>query len=260
MSPPAGFSSSQIIFEDTFADLSKWNTYMASNASGGWPWNSNGAGGSGVGDQYDLDYDLPGGVSTGPGGLTITATQDPVQGIANGSGFTFPWRSGAVTTYGKFAFTGGYVQIRAKMPAGDGMWPGLWLLPGPGSNSGDNFELDMYEGGYTGNGVSANDNDAWHLHTPSGTLGGTTNVGVDLTAGYHIYGVNWVPGKSITWYLDGKEFAQLTSAQAQIPDEPMELIMNLQVANGATAGWHTLVDSSTPQSVQMNVAEVQVYS
>jgi len=45
---------------------------------------------------------------------------------------------------------------------------------------------------------------AWHLHTPGGTGGGGTNVNVDLSADYHVYGLNWVPGQSITWYLDGR--------------------------------------------------------
>src|SRR5208337_1544238 len=47
--------------------------------------------------------------------------------------------------------------------------------------------------------------------------------------------------------------------QAQIPDEPMELIINNGVANSATSAWHTTLDSSTPYSMAMQVADVQVY-
>ena len=39
-------------------------------------------------------------------------------------------------------------------------------------------------------------------------------TGVDLTAGYHTYGLAWDPGQSLTWYLDGKEIAEITSAEA----------------------------------------------
>ncbi|RWP57780.1 family 16 glycosylhydrolase [Mesorhizobium sp.] len=44
--------------------------------------------------------------------------------------------------------------------------------------------------------------------------------GVDLTAGFHTYGINWVPCQSITWYFDGKQMAQVTSAHVPIPNEP----------------------------------------
>lgn len=165
-----------------------------------------------------------------------------------------------VSTYGKFQFDGGYVQIKAKVPVGDGLWPGFWMLPGRGAKHGDDFELDIFEGDYTGNQVNPIDNYAWNLHTPSGAqFGGLTSTGVDLGAGYHIYGIDWVPGQSITWYLDGKPVGMLTSAQAPIPNEPMELILDLDVASPTTAGWHTVYDSTTPSPAVVNVAEVQVY-
>jgi len=87
-----------------------------------------------------------------------------------------------------------------------------------------------------------------------------TNVGVDLTSGYHTYGLDWTPGQQITWYLDGKKLGQVTNAQVPIPAEPMELIMNVQVANSSTSQWHTVPDSSTPTTTQMVVRSVQVYS
>jgi hypothetical protein len=132
-------------------------------------------------------------------------------------------------------------------------------MPGAGAgSSGDNFEIDMQEGGYTGS-APANQAFSWHLHTPSGTVGGVVDSGMDLTAGFHTYGINWVPGQSITWYLDGKQMAQVTSAQVPIPNEPMELIMNNGVANSNATGWHTALDSSTPSSMQMQIDGVRLY-
>jgi len=84
----------------------------------------------------------------------------------------------------------------------------------------------------------------------------TTN----LTTSFNTYGLKWVPGQSITWYLNGNVVGSLTSAQASIPNEPMELIMNLQVAANTTSGWHSLVNSSTPVNNDMLVSDVQVYS
>jgi beta-glucanase (GH16 family) len=262
LSVPAGFTASDLVFQDDFTGTtldSTWHNYITSNAAKGAPWNSNGAGGSGVGNTYDAEYDMPSQVSVNNGTLDITATQKAVAGDVKGSAVTFPVASGGISSYGNFEFTGGYLQISMKAPSGDGAWPGLWLLPGKGAgNSGDNFEIDMQEGGYTGSGP-ANQAFSAHLHTPSGTFGSQVDSGTDLTAGFNTYGIDWVPGKSITWYLNGKQMAQVTSAQMPIPTEPMELIMDSQVANSNTAGWHTALDGSSPASTQMLINGIQLY-
>jgi beta-glucanase (GH16 family) len=262
LSTPAGYASSDLVFQDDFSGTTldnTWHPYITSNAANGAPWNSNGAGGSGGGNQYDVEYDMPSQVSVNNGSLNITTTQKPVVGDVRGSAVTFPVTSGAVSSYGNFEFTGGYLQISMKAPSGDGAWPGLWLLPGKGAGgSGDNFEIDMQEGGYTGSGP-ANQAFAAHLHTPSGTFGKQLDSGIDLTAGFNTYGIDWVPGKSITWYLNGKEMAQVTSADMPIPTEPMELIIDSQVANSNAAGWHTAFDSSSPASTQMQINGIQLY-
>jgi beta-glucanase (GH16 family) len=262
LSAPAGYTSSNLVFEEDFSGTTLdnyWHNYITSNAASGWPWNSYGSGGSGPGGVYDADYDMPSQVSVSNGLLNLTAVKQPVSGMNQGTAQTFPITSGAVSSYGNFEFNGGYLQISMKAPSGDGAWPGLWLLPGKGAGgSGDNFEIDMQEGGYTGSGP-ANQAFTYHLHTPSGTFGGVVDTGIDLTAGFHTYGINWVPGQLITWYLDGKQMAQVTNAQVPIPNEPMELIMSNQVANSNAAGWHTALDSSTSSSMPMQIDAIQLY-
>jgi beta-glucanase (GH16 family) len=263
LSAPAGFASSDLVYEENFSGTalnSDWHTYITSNAANGWPWNTNGSGGSTPGGPYNADYDMPSQVSVSNGTLNLTAIQQPISGVNQGAtAQTFPVTSGAVSGYGNFEFNGGYLQISMKGPSGDGAWPGLWLMPGEGAgSSGDNFELDIQEGGFTGSGP-ADHNFSWHLHGPSGWVGDTIDSGIDLTAGFHTYGINWVPGQSITWYLDGHQMAQVTSAQVAIPDEPMQLMMNNGVANSNAAGWHTALDSSTPSSMQMQIDQVQLY-
>ncbi|WP_338692811.1 glycoside hydrolase family 16 protein [Bradyrhizobium sp. 26S5] len=260
LAAPAGFTSSNLVYQDSFSSSldSDWHTYITSRAANGWAWNSYGSGGSGPGGAYDADYDMPSQVTVSNGLLNLTAAKQTVTGMNQGSVQSFPITSGAVSSYGNFEFNGGYLQISMKAPSGNGAWPGLWLMPGAGSNSGDNFEIDIQEGGYTGSGP-ANQAFSWHLHSPSGTVGGVVDTGVDLTAGFHTYGINWVPGQSITWYLDGRQIATVTSAQAQIPNQPMQLIMSNQVANSNAAGWHTALDGSTPSTMQMQIDEIQLY-
>ena len=263
MLPPPGYTSQQMILDDQFAgsslDRANWNTYITSRAANGMPWNDDGSGGSGEGCQYHDQYWLPSQVTLN-NGLAITAAKQATPGTCGSNSMTFPWRSGVISSYGHFQFDGGYVQVIAKLPSASGLWPGMWMLPGPGGTGGDNYEMDIFEGGYTGNGVSPNQNFSWFLHTPSGTGGDTTNAGVNLTSGYHIYGVKWIPGQSVTWYLDNKEVGQLTSTQYPIPNEPMELILSMGVANSATSHWHSQYSSSTPATGQLLVSEVQVYS
>jgi beta-glucanase (GH16 family) len=262
LSTPAGYSSSDLVFQDEFSGTtlgSTWHNYITSNAAKGAPWNSNGAGGSGPGGPYDADYHMPSQVTLSNGTLNLTATQASITGNNQGKTQTFPITSGAASSYGNFEFTGGYLQISMKAPSGDGAWPGLWLLPGKGAgNSGDNFEIDIQEGGYTGSGP-ANQAFSAALHTPNGTFQKVVDTGVDLTADFHTYAIDWVPGKSITWYLDGKQIAQVTSAQVPIPSQPMELIMDNQVANSNTTGWHTVLNNSTPSKMVMQIDAVQLY-
>ena len=64
MAPPSGYTASQLIFDDQFCgtslDATKWHPYMASKGSNGYPWNDNGAGGSGMGaGGYDSEYFEP---------------------------------------------------------------------------------------------------------------------------------------------------------------------------------------------------------
>ena len=37
--------------------------------------------------------------------------------------------SGIITSYDSFKMTHGYVEAKAKLPAGQGLWPAFWMLP-----------------------------------------------------------------------------------------------------------------------------------
>jgi beta-glucanase (GH16 family) len=260
LSTPAGYSNANLVYHEGFdgtALNSTWNKYITSKAANGYPWNSYN-GGSGPGGQFEAEFDMPGQVAVHDGVLDITSSKTPIVGMNQGTVMTHPITSGVVSSYGKFEFNGGLLQVSMKQPAGNGAWPGIWLMPGSGSPGGDNFEIDIQEGGYTGKGP-ANQAFQWHLHTPGGDVGGVIDTGMDLTADFHTYAIDWKPGQSITWYLDGKQMAQVTSAQLPIPNQPMELILDSQWANSKAAGWHSTVDSSTPQTSHMLVDGVQLY-
>ena len=73
-----------------------------------------------------------------------------------------------------------------------------------------------------------------HYHGGGGVVGNNVNTGVDLSADYHVYGMEYIPGQSIKMYLDGVLRATYTQ---NIPTGAYEILINLQVAGSQAAGW-----------------------
>ncbi|PTN06292.1 glycoside hydrolase family 16 protein [Mangrovibacterium marinum] len=42
---------------------------------------------------------------------------------------TIPYRTGCISTKGKFSFRYGKVEVRARLGKGQGSWPAIWLMP-----------------------------------------------------------------------------------------------------------------------------------
>jgi beta-glucanase (GH16 family) len=258
--PPAGVAVSASLFCDSFSgaalDTSKWNTYLASQGTGGQPWNGDTKGGSSQGCDYNADYFLPSQVTVG-GGLNLTAMRQTYAARCNNAAFSYPWVSGVVSTYGHFEFAGGYAQFVMKAPVGGAFWPALWMVPGPGAASGTSDEIDVQEGGFLP--APTSQTFSYRLHHGGTAWGTSVNAGVDLTAGFHTYGLYWVPGQSVTWYLDGHQIAQVTSATFTIPTDPEILVMNLSVCTTAASSFHAAYDATTPNTAVMQVSSVGVW-
>src|SRR5690242_16755367 len=93
LSAPAGYTSSNLVFQESFSGTTLdnyWHSYITSRAANGWAWNDNGSGGSGVGAQYDADYFMPSQATVNNGALNLTAIKQPVSGINQGASQTFP--------------------------------------------------------------------------------------------------------------------------------------------------------------------------
>lgn len=183
----------------------------------------------------NLNWYLPNNVSVRNGALVLTAREQQVRGI---HGRLFPYTSGMVTTgrdyaerqrSDRFSFTYGYVEIRARIPSGRGLWPALWLMP---STQRELPEIDIMEViGHRPNVLEMH----YHYRGDTGqrrTANRRATV-ADLSRNWHVYGLEWSPN-ALIWYLDGVERWRFTNASA-IPREPMYLIMNLAVG-GAWPG------------------------
>jgi len=259
MPAPSGFTTK--IFEDQFTgttlNTSNWVTYLGNQGS---RWDDNGylqapySGPNMPGDGFHEEMYGPSQVSVN-NGATLTAQKN-----TNQYNSTYPWISGIITTEGKFALptnSAWYVQVKAKMPdVTQGMWPAIWFLCGPACSG--EHEYDAYEGGFLG----SNENRlmATTLHLDTSQVGAVYDTGVDLSAGYHVYGVQFEPGKSITVFLDGRQVNQILAASSvPINALPYDIMLQLQVTAPGASGWHTVTNTSTPAST-MAIAEVQAYA
>ena len=96
--------------------------------------------------------------------------------------------------------------------------------------------------------------------SPQGQKGSIYDVGVDMSSGMHVYGIQFLPGTSITEYFDGRQMNQtLASSGVTIAGGTYELMLELEVAASSASGWHTVTNANTPTSA-LKIAEVQIYA
>ena len=220
-------------FEGDALDTDNWN-YEIGNGSNGWGNNE---------AQYYTDAEDN--VKVENGNLVITAKREAESG--------FDFTSARITTKDKFEFTFGRVEVRAKLPAGGGTWPAIWMLgaafpeeswPGVG-------EMDIME--FVGNDP---DRISSALHFP-GNSGGNAIVGdtevSDVTSEFHIYEVEWTAEK-ITFLMDGVPHLEFDNNDSTPFQEDFFIILN--VAMGGTLGGNIADDF---QESSMEVDYVKVY-
>jgi beta-glucanase (GH16 family) len=233
--PPALPGQWQLIFSDEFAGASLDPVWHPAQY---WDHDLTIVGGDEL-QAYD-----PTGISTGDGMLHLTARQDDQYGV--------PYVSGLVMTGGekfapaspRFSFLYGYLEVRAKVPAGRGLWPAVWMMPA--SFNDDNGEIDVLEvlgsepthARFTLHRNGREENHGWD--------------GPDLSGGFHTYAVDWQPDH-VSWYVDGIERARTTRA-ALICPEPMYPILNLAV--GALG---ERPDGTAPFPASMDVDYVRIW-
>jgi beta-glucanase (GH16 family) len=154
------------------------------------------------------------------------------------------YTSGALATENKFSFRYGRIDIRARMPKGQGMWSALWLTSG---NVGQ--EIDIME--------MVNDPttvyQTYHANDPSynSYVSQCTVNTQDLSVAFHTYTLVWNT-TSVTWYIDGTQTCQLTSHLPQIP-----MFVMIDTAVGGT--WPGPPDDSTVFPQYTFIDYVRIY-
>ncbi|HKS45685.1 MAG TPA: family 16 glycosylhydrolase [Amycolatopsis sp.] len=213
-------------------------------------------GGGGWGNR-ELEYYTGGTANAaldGDGRLIISARDDDASGYPCWYG-ACRYTSGRLTTAGKFAQEYGRFEIRARVPAGQGLWPALWMLGAEGGNYPRNGEIDIAE-------VIGGGEDTQHmsLHGPGVDLTGNYALpaGQSLADGDHTYAIDWGPS-GVVWSLDGRAVQNLTESDigggAGIFDHPFYVMINLAVGGN----WPGPPGASTRFPAQLQVDYVRVY-
>jgi len=160
-----------------------------------------------------------------------------------------PYLSGSITTFNKFTMRYGYVEMRAKMPRGRGMWPAFWLLH---ANDNDRRpEIDVVE-------MLGHQTDlVYHTYHrfDNGNLVSTPSFrayGPDYSADFHTYAVRWEPGV-LVWLVDGVERNRYDSGN--VSHEDMYLLLNLAVGGF----WPGEPDGSTPFPARFTIDYIRAY-
>ncbi|MEQ1541447.1 MAG: glycoside hydrolase family 16 protein [Novosphingobium sp.] len=165
---------------------------------------------------------------------------------------TRQFSSAKLTTRGRAAWRYGKVEVRARLPQGQGTWPAIWMMPsdeayGRWAASG---EIDILEA--VNLGVPCAKCPGGRENTILGTLhfGGPSPKNASkgeevpfpdvLDGGFHTYGIAWEPGK-ITWQVDGRTYATRVASEwwttaSGVPGAPFDrefyLILNLAIGGG----------------------------
>lgn len=152
------------------------------------------------------------------------------------------YTSGLLTSYDAFKFVHGYAEVRAKLPAGGGLWPAFWLLNA--YYVGPLPEIDIME---MQGAAPDTIHHSYHYYDTTGNLISSadtyTKSSGDYTSGFHTYGLEW-DRDYIKWYIDGQVTRVLENTENA--RQLMYVILNLAVGGNfvgpVTADFPTAIE------------------
>jgi beta-glucanase (GH16 family) len=232
--PGAGWS---LTWSDDFTGSSSLNDWTSLTGGTGW-------------GNKELQYYDSRNASLAPGGgLVVTAERN---GYGQQCWYGSCTYSGArLQTEDKFEQKYGLIEARIKLPAGAGLWPSFWMegadinqVNWPASG-----EIDVIE-------VNNQHKDLVEAfaHAPDENYGAYDTLPDALSAGYHVYGIDWT-ASGITWLVDGHAYGHIKAYPGWPFDQPFFLI--LDVAVGGV--WPGSPTASTTFPASMDVSWIRVY-
>jgi beta-glucanase (GH16 family) len=183
-----------------------------------------GAGGWGNAELQYYTNSL-GNASVSDGTLKITAKKENF----SGSSYT----SARLLSKDKFSFKYGKVEARAKLPAGGGTWPAIWMLGNNINSAGWPAcgEIDIME--HKGNDLNRIFGTLHYPGRSGGNADGATTVISNATTDFHIYTLEWT-SSSIKISVDNTIFYTFANNNTTAFNQNFFFIINL--AMGGTFG------------------------
>jgi beta-glucanase (GH16 family) len=214
----------QLVWSDEFdgneVDPAKWEFQIGNGCPDLCGWGNN-----------ELQYYRVENATVADGRLTITAKEEDFAG--------YDYTSARMRTVGLGDWTYGRIEMRARMPIGQGLWPAFWMLP-----------TDWVYGGWAASGEI--DTVEYLGHAPDELLSAIHYGGpwpenaswastFQLPGGaptfheeFHDFALEWTPNE-LRWYVDGSQVAcqshwYSTAAEYPAPfDQDMHLLLNMAV-------------------------------
>lgn len=187
------------------------------------------------------------------GKLIITAIHDSIENSA--------YSSAKLVTKNKGDWQYGRFEIKAKIPAGKGNWPAIWMLPTENKYGGwpRSGEIDIMETvGYDPGNVHGT------VHTQSfnhmiGTQKGDSVLVNDFSESFHLYAVEWHADR-IDFFIDSNKYHTFENTELNSDDWPFDhpfyLILNIAVG-GSWGGKYGIANDIFPN--RMEIDYVRVY-
>ncbi|NNE29182.1 MAG: glycoside hydrolase family 16 protein [Saprospiraceae bacterium] len=190
----------------------------------------------------------------------ITSDEDlsvlQIQAQSDGSG---GYSSAKLTSQSLFSMRFGRIDVKAKLPNGQGIWPAIWLLgdnvteiPWPGCGEIDIMEMLGHDPAriYSTLHFTNDENRHGEIQEPRDALGS------NFHEAYHVFSLDWTP-ESLNFSLDGIQYQQVG-----IQDDMKEFLRSFYlILNVAVGGnWPGDPDDTTTFPQSMYVDYVRVFS
>lgn len=236
---PLNYPNYSLIWQDEFNGTSLSSDWTHEIGNGSWGWGNN-----------ELQYYRHQNTTLENGYLTIRAKQEYYGG--------FNYTSSRIITKGNIFNTYGRVDIRAKLPYGQGLWPALWML-------GENInsvswptcgEIDIMEmiGGTGYNDRTIHGTVHWEDNGHA-SYGGPNSLSSGRFADeFHVFSIIWTPS-SIVWLRDDIQYKSIDITNLSAFHNDFFFIFNVAVGGN----WPGSPDGTTVFPQTMIVDYVRVF-
>ena len=180
------------------------------------------------------------------GNLIITAIKEDY----NGGKYT----SASINTRGKYTFTYGRVEVRAKLPKGTNVWPAIWTLGMKGRwPAGGEIDIMEYWGTNPG-AICANVHTGDYNHTKGTGRGGNT-IFENPWKRFHLYALEWYPDR-LDFYFDKKMYYSCKKKGEGVGEWPFDSPQFLLINLALTAGKQGIDDSTFPAEYRVDYVRI----